>query len=197
MIGSTGRCRTVRQAALIAALLAVPGLHAAEVAGIRLDDRIRVGGSELVLNGAGLREKLFFKVYVGALYVAGAPQRSEAGVLDGSGPRRMVLTLLREVEAEALQAALDEGLAANLSSVELAAVKWQAGQLAAIMRGLGKTREGDRIALDFGADGVAVAFNDQLRGQVAGAPFARALLKVWLGNRPVDASLKKALLGGG
>ena len=53
---------TVRQAALIATLVAAPGLHAAEVAGVKLDDKIRVGGSELVLNGAGVRSKLFIKV---------------------------------------------------------------------------------------------------------------------------------------
>ena len=29
----------------------------------------------------------------------------------------------------------------------------------------------------------------------AGAGFAKALLKVWLGDKPADASLKKALLG--
>jgi long-chain acyl-CoA synthetase len=37
--------------------------------------------------------------------------------------------------------------------------------------------------------------NSEARGKVANAAFARALLKVWLGDNPVDASLKKALLG--
>ena len=58
-----------------------------------------------------------------------------------------------------------------------------------------KVREGDTIAIDFSADGVAVELNGEARGKVAGAGFARALLKVWLGEKPVDASLKKALLG--
>ena len=57
---------SVRVAALVAALLAVPGLHAAEVAGVKIEERIKVGSSELVLNGAGLRTKVFIKVYVGA-----------------------------------------------------------------------------------------------------------------------------------
>ena len=66
MITST----SVRRAALIASLLVLPGVHAAEVAGIRLDDSVRVGNNELALNGAGVRSKLFIKVYVGALYVS-------------------------------------------------------------------------------------------------------------------------------
>ena len=46
---------TLRQAALLAALLAAPGVHAAEVAGVRIEDKVKVGGSERVLNGAGVR----------------------------------------------------------------------------------------------------------------------------------------------
>ena len=45
--------------ALIAALLlcATASLQAAEVAGVRIDETARVAGTELKLNGAGLRMK--------------------------------------------------------------------------------------------------------------------------------------------
>ena len=43
---------TVRVAAVLAALLATPGLHAAEVAGVKIDEQIKVGNSELVLNAS-------------------------------------------------------------------------------------------------------------------------------------------------
>ena len=42
---------------------------AAEVGGVRLDDKATVGGQELVLNGAGVRTRAIFKVYVGSLYL--------------------------------------------------------------------------------------------------------------------------------
>lgn len=190
MISST----SVRRAALIAALLAVPGLQAAEVAGIKIEDRLKLGSSELVLNGAGLCSKLFIKVYVGALYV-GQKSSSPAAILDSTTPRRMLLRMLREMEAEALHAALDEGLRNNLSAAELAELKPQAEQLAMIMKNIGKVREGDSIAIDFTGEGVGVSLNGDSRGKVVGPTFARALLKVWLGDKPADASLKKALLG--
>ena len=57
----------IRAAVLIAALAAAPALHAAEVAGVQVEERIRIGAQELQLNGAGIRSKLFIKVYVGAL----------------------------------------------------------------------------------------------------------------------------------
>lgn len=186
---------TVMRAALLAALIASPGLQAAEVAGVKVDDRIRVGSSDLVLNGAGLRSKLFVKVYVGALYV-GQKANTPAAIIDQNGPRRMVMRLLRDMDADTLHGALDEGLRNNLTPAELADMKPQADQLAGIMKGIGKVREGDSIAIDFGAEGIVIALNGDSKGKVAGGAFARALLKVWLGDKPADASLKKALLGG-
>ena len=67
---------------------------------------------------------------------------------------------------------------------------------AEIMKKIGNARNGDTVAIDFTTDGVGVSFNGEARGKVASASFARALLKVWLGENSVDASLKKALLGG-
>jgi long-chain acyl-CoA synthetase len=186
---------SIRRAALVAALLAVPTLHAAEVAGIKVDDSLRVGGSELLLNGAGLRSKLFIKVYVGALYV-GQKSTTPAAILDNPQPRRMVMRLLRDVDAETLASAMDEGLKNNHTPAEMADMKAQAEALAGIMKSIGKAREGDTIAIDFSADGVSISLNGETRGKVAGPGFAKALLKVWLGDKPADASLKKALLGG-
>ena len=190
MITST----SVRRAALIAALVAVPGLHAAEVAGVRVADSIKVGNNELLLNGAGLRSKLFIKVYVGALYV-GQKAATPAAIYDSATPRRMVLRLLRDLDADSLHSALDEGLRNNHSPAELSDMQAQADQLAGIMKAIGKVREGDTVSIDFSAEGVVVSQNGEVRGKVAGANFAKALLKVWLGDKPADTSLKKALLG--
>ena len=179
---------------LAAGLFAATGAHAAEVAGVKLDDSQRVAGSELVLNGAGLRSKLFIKLYVAALYL---PQKATAAAaaLDAPGPRRMQLRLLREIGADTLHGALEEGLANNNTALELEAIKAQSEQFGSLMKGLGKVREGDSVTLDFTADGVAVSLNGEVRGKVAGAAFGKALLKVWLGEKPADAALKKALLG--
>lgn len=179
---------------LLALCLAAGAASAAEVAGVTIDERVRVGGSELLLNGAGLRSKLFIKVYVGALYV-GQKANTPAAVYDSPAPRRMLMRMLREMDADTLYGALDDGLRNNLTAAELAAMQGQAGQLGTLMRGIGKVREGDAIAIDFMADGLTVSLNNQVRGTVAGADFARALLRVWLGDKPADAALKQALLG--
>lgn len=185
---------TVRVAAVLAALLATPGLHAAEVAGVKIDEQIKVGNSELVLNGAGLRSRVFIKVYVGALYVT-QKAATPAALLDAGNPRRMSLRLLRDLDADTLYGALLDGLKNNNSEAELAALKAPIDQFAEIMKKIGNARSGDTVAIDFTGDGVGVSLNGEARGKVTGATFGRALLKVWLGDKPVDASLKKALLG--
>jgi len=45
------------------------------------------------------------------------------------------------------------------------------------------------------ARGVTVAVNGEPRGDVPDAAFARALLRVWLGDHPADAALRRPLLG--
>ena len=186
--------RSVLAVPLLALWLAGAGVQAAEVAGVRIDDSVRVGSGELVLNGAGLRSKLFIKLYVGALYVSQKSTASDA-LIESTAPRRMSLRLLRDIGADTLHGALDDGLKNNNTAAELAAIQSQANQFAALMTGLGKFKEGDSISLDFSAEGVAIGYNGEARGKVTGAAFARALLKVWLGDKPADASLKKALLG--
>lgn len=187
--------RIGRYAALIALLLATASPQAAEVAGVRIDDYAKAGATDLVLNGAGIRTKLFFKVYVGALYL---PKKTTtaAAVIEAKEPRRVVLHLLRNLDADSLFGALLDGLKANHGDLEMAALKPDIDQFEKIMRGIGNAKTGDVITLDFGPAGVGVAFNGQARGSVGDEAFCKSLLKVWLGDKPADADLKRAMLGG-
>lgn len=184
-------------AMLAAAFLMLAGnlAHAVDVAGVHVDDRARVGDTDLVLNGAGLRKVVFFKVYVAALYTS-KKTTSASEVIDSNQPRRIVMVMKRDLGADKLIGALREGLEANNSAADLAALKPQIDQFENVMRTLGNAKEGDNIVLDFTADATSVGFNGKRQGSVAGAAFGRALLKVWLGDKPVQADLKQAMLGG-
>ena len=69
---------------------------AADVGGVKLDDKMSLGGQELVLNGAGIRTKVMFKVYVGSLYVPA--KASTAAAVYAKAPRRVQLNMLRDVD---------------------------------------------------------------------------------------------------
>jgi long-chain acyl-CoA synthetase len=179
--------------AVAAAFIATHAL-AAEVAGTRIEDKASVGGKELVLNGAGLRTRAIFKVYVASLYLPAKTGDATAAL--AAAPRRVQLNLLRTLSADQLVEALNDGLRDNNSTAELAAVKPQADQLASIMGAFKEVKEKDVVAIDLVDGGTQVSLNGSAKGMIPGEAFNRALMKVWLGDKPVQADLKKALLGG-
>ena len=166
---------------------------AAEVGGVKLDDKVSMGAQELVLNGAGVRTRVVFKVYVASLYL---PQKAAdlAGVLSKS-PRRIQLNILRTLSGDQLVDALIEGLAENNTAAELGAVKPQVEALATIMKSLKEVKEKDVITLDFVDGATRIGLNGEAKGSISGDAFNQALTKVWLGDKPVQADLKKSLLG--
>jgi chalcone isomerase-like protein len=183
--------------ALLLALLAAPALGA-EIAGVQVADRIKLDASELVLNGAGLRTRAFFKVYVAGLYLQERRTSAEA-VLALPGAKRVSMRLLRDLSAKQLTDALEEGFRDNTPPAELDPLRGRLAELTAVMNALGSAKEGDAIALDWlPGTGTRVMVNGEPRGTaIAGEDFYRALLRIWLGDNPVQGSLKKALLGQG
>ena len=179
-------------------VFALTGARAAEVGGVKLDDRLRLapGGPELVLNGAGIRTRVFFKVYVGALYL---PEKKAAAndVLALAGPKRVAMSMLRDLTAQQLSEALADGIRNNSTAAEQEALKARIEELLAIMNALGEAKKGDAILLDFLPEsGTGVSVNAAVKGKpIAGEDFYRALLRIWLGDKPVDGDLKKGLLG--
>ncbi|MGA2778771.1 MAG: chalcone isomerase family protein [Steroidobacteraceae bacterium] len=184
-------------AVLYLAMALVAHAGTVTVAGLEVDQTAQVDASTLVLNGAGKRTKYFFDVYVAALYVP-AHRGDAAQVLDDAGPKRITMMLMRNLSAEQLSDALREGISLNSTPAELASVQTQTDALVAIMNMIGSAAKGDLLAIDFLADGTTrVALNGRPRGNpIAGVEFQRALLKVWLGSKPVQSDLKRALLGG-
>jgi len=175
--------------------VAFPAL-AAEVAGVKLEDKDRVANSDLTLNGAGLRKRAFFQVYAIGLYL---PEKKTAAAetVAVTGPKRVAIHMLRDVGAEQFTDALMDGMKDNHSEAEMKALEPRVKQLAAIMSEMKEAKKGMRITLDWlPAAGTAVTVDGKATGvPIPGEDFYRALLRVWLGDNPVQADLKKALLG--
>lgn len=181
---------------LLAAQLLIGSAFAAEVEGVRLDDKVQVGGADLALNGAGVRTRVFFKVYVGALYLPKKAATTDA-VLGEAGAKRISMHMLRDLDAEQLLSAFNDGLKKNHKPDELAKLEPQVKQLDSIFAAVKAVKKGDVVLLDYlpGA-GTRVTVRGEDKGTIAGDAFNRALLRIWLGEQPADASLKKAMLGG-
>lgn len=168
--------------------------------GRALPRRVQVGGTELRLNGAGVRAVAWFKAFVAALYL-GEPARSAAEVLAAPGPKRLQLHLLTDVPAVELSKALKRGVARNSAAAEqqrLAAAVLELGQR---IDALGTLRKGDVMQLDWDPPrGVVLALNGTLDpgprealGPEQPALYA-AVLRAFVGDRPYDERLKAGLL---
>jgi hypothetical protein len=168
-----------------------------ELEGVKLEPTAQVAGAPLQLNGAGVRTRAIFKVYVAGLYV---PQKAKdaATLLAQKGPRRMSITMLRNVDADSFGGALNEGLKNNHTEAQFAAFKSQIDALNANLKAVGETKKGDVINFEYLPDaGTRITVNGQPRGTtIPGEDFFTAVLRIWLGDKPADAGLKKGLLGG-
>ena len=168
----------------------------ADFAGIHLVDKMQVGNTVLQLNGGGIRTKWFFKIYVGALYLPQKQASAEAIIAD-EHEHRIALYMLHELSGKKLFSAFNEAIEANHSPAELSALDKQIKQMAQMFESVSEVKPGDIIMLDYlPASGTRVTVNGSERGIIAGAPFNRALLKIWLGTNPVQDDLKKGMLGG-
>lgn len=173
--------------------MAVAG--AAVIEGVPVDDKVKLGAQELVLNGGGLRTKLFFKVYVAALYLPEKKAVAEE-IIQAKTPRRLALTIVRdEVSTAQMHDSFRDGITNNHSPAELEQLKPKIAELEAIFAKVTTVYKGDVIVLDF-QDGLKISIKGELKGQIAGDDIQRAVLRIWLGPQPAQDSLKKALLGG-
>lgn len=163
-----------------------------EVAGVKIDDKARVGNTELTLIGAGLRKRVFFQVYAIGLYV----QDRKADPISQPGAKRVQIHMLRDVGADTFNEALAEGIKANHSESESAALEPRVRQLAATIAEIKEAKKGMSIALDWDGKATQVVIDGKPAGPpIAGEDFYRALLRIWLGDKPVQDDLKKSLLG--
>lgn len=176
-----------------ATFLALPA-GAAEVAGTHIDDKASVAGTDLALNGSGLRTRFMLKVYTIGLYL---PKRGEAPLATASGPRRIQIITLRELSAEDFANALIDGIRKNHSDTEFAGLQSRVEEFRSILLGLKTAPSGTQVRIDWlPASGTRLSINNEIRGKdIAGEDFYRALLRIWLGDKPVDEDLKNALLG--
>jgi len=182
---------------LASMVLAPARAQVVELEGVKLEPTAQVGGAALQLNGAGIRTRAIFKVYVAGLYV---PQKSNnaATLLAQKGPRRMVLTMLRNVDADSFAGPLNDGLKNNHSEAQLAGFKAQIDAMNAALKAVVEAKKGDVLHFEYLPDsGTRITVNGQQKGAaIPGEDFYTAMLRIWLGDKPADGDLKKGLLGG-
>ena len=182
-------------AATLACLLAATAYADVEITGTKFPEADQLGGQSLKLNGAGVRVKFIVDVYTAGLYLP-RKEKSAAAILAQSGPKTVHIVMLRDVSGADFAEATEKGFKANHAAAELQKHQPKLDELLAAMRGFGEVKKGSSIRIELLPTGVRILVNGQLKGDIAaGEAFGQALLRNWLGDKPVDSDLKDAMLG--
>jgi hypothetical protein len=165
---------------------------AKKIGGVELAPSTSAASQELSLNGAGIRKKLFIKLYVGSLYLA--TQSSDASaIIAADEPMMIQLNILSGLLTQKkLVKALKDGFK-NSTGGNTAPIQAEIDQMIALMQE--KIQPGDSYSLAYEPSiGTRVMRNDEELSIVPGLVFKQALFGIWLSDKPAQASLKKAML---
>ncbi|RQP24568.1 hypothetical protein DZC73_11500 [Albitalea terrae] len=192
--------RQVVAFALAAASLPLSVLAAdtVEAGGIKLDTTATVANTKLQLNGYGVRYKAVFKVYAAGLYLNGKATTPEQ-VLNNTGPRRMHIVMLREIDANELGKLFTKSMEQNASREEFSKIIPGVIKMGEIFAARKKLAPGEYFSVDYipGQGTSIVVMGKPAAEPIKEPEFYTALMKIWLGKVPADAQLKDALLGQG
>jgi Chalcone isomerase-like len=167
-----------------------------DVGGIKIEDAIDLQGSKLQLNGSGVRYRAVFKVYAAGLYV-GKKVATPEELFAAPGPKRMHITLLREVDANELGKAFTKGFEENSAKSEMSKLIPGLIKMGQIFSDQKKMLAGESFTVDWiPGTGTIISVKGKPQGEPFKEPeFYAALMRIWVGSSPADFKLKDALLG--
>ena len=167
-----------------------------ELSGVKLEDAVDTQGTRLQLNGAGIRYKAFFKVYTAGLYL-GKKAGTLEEVIAAPGPKRMSITMLRDIDSAELGKLFTRGVEDNLDRAEFSRIVPSLVRMGEMFASHNKLVAGDSFVVDWiPGTGTVITVKGVTQGEAFKEPkFFGALMSIWLGKSPADFKLKEALLG--
>ncbi len=166
--------------------------YAAKVGGVEIPETLETDAGSLVFNGAGIRKKFGFKVYVGALYLQAKSSDSQK-IIDADEPMAIVMTWKRTGPVSKVNPVYAEGFkyASNYDAIK--------PDIDAFLGLTVKAKKKDVWTYRYlPGKGVDVLFNGELQKTFAGLDFKKALFAIWLhkgDDFTGDKKLRAGMLG--
>lgn len=166
------------------------------VADVKYEETTGLSGNMLQLNGAGVRYKAVFKVYTAGLYLE-QKASTAPDIAALKGPKRMSITMLREIDSTELGKLFSRGMEDNMDRAAFSKLIPGVLRMSQIFSDHKKLQAGDQFMIDWiPGTGTVITVKGKPQGEPFKEPeFFNALLGIWLGNAPADWKLKDALLG--
>jgi hypothetical protein len=175
-------------------LFVAPSAGAVEVQDVRFVEKFRFADRAFYLHGTGLmRYRLFIKGYVAALYLSDSfvGEATPSAVL-ADVPRRLEIEYFWAIREDQFAAITLEGLSRSTDPATLDPLRRRIDQINKLYEDV---EPGDRYALTYVPGvGTELALNGRRLGLIRGADFSAALFGIWIGENPLDESLRNQLL---
>jgi hypothetical protein len=161
--------------------------------GVTMPSKTTYTGTNLVLNGVGIREKVWIDLYVAGLYLKSKTKNAKTII---SSNEKMVLKLhivSGLVSSEKMSSSIEESFKVSTGGNTIN-LRTRIDAFKAIFM---KDKITDGVVFDISyipGKGTAVYTNGKLQGTIKGLDFKKALFNIWLGVIPADEHLKEKLL---
>lgn len=179
---------------LLLAIITLPAFSQVTLNDVTLPGKVKVGEQSLNLNGAGIRKKAFFKLYVAGLYTVKKGKDANA-FINADEPIGIRLQITSGmVSSDNMSEAIADGFAKSTGG-KTAPLQARIDRFVATFK-KDPITEGNVFELFYvPGKGVETYKNGKLLTTIEGLDFKKALFGIWLGGDPVDSDLKVGLLG--
>jgi hypothetical protein len=153
---------------LAAGLALGSGLAAAQavdISGVKLEPRVNLAGKALQLNGAGVRYRAVFRVYTAGLYLEQKADTPEA-VMAQPGPKRMTITMLRDIDSAELGKLFARGMEDNMDRKQFSRLIPGVMRMSQVFTDHKQLKSGETFVLDW-IPGTGTVLT--VKGQVEGS----------------------------
>lgn len=165
---------------------------AQNVSGVNVADKFMAGQSELLLNGAGTRNKFFVDMYVGALYLPTINNDAEAVIAADETMAIRLHIVSGIINPKLMSDSTRDGFVRSTKG-NIAPIEDDIEELISAFQDA--VEEGDVFDLVYTPDtGVTVYRNGEKKSNVIGLAFKQALFGIWLSKDPIQDSMKDDML---
>jgi hypothetical protein len=170
---------------------------AGDIFGVTVPDTVNVANQELKLNGAGVRTKFSSKYAVASLYLR-EPKATTEEIIAEPGPKRLSEVLMQSSTADRFAEGFMSGMRNNASKDERTKVVLSMLKFGQIFSAISDVKKGDIWSADWvPGTGIVFQVNGKQAGEAINDPlFYSMFLRIWLGDHPLDSTLKRTLLNG-
>jgi hypothetical protein len=166
---------------------------AVDIAKVDIKENFIIANKKMVLNGAGIRKKFFFKLYVGSLYLPKTNTDAKA-IVDGNENMTIELDIISKlITSGKIREALEEGFA-TVETEKLKLIKNKLKIFVSIFEDE-KVKRGDIFTFNYIDGKIETYKNKKHVLTTEGKDFKEALFGIWLGDRAIDKDLKAEMLG--